>query len=479
MVKLFSLKKRIGVLALICVIANPVAVLADDYNLDNNGNTKKVPYGKNTSIPSSYEGLDYYDCYLPYAKKVKEIGGLCTSGLTDIQNGNTHSAMPEANQNYFVGDYVNYQSDYSQLSSCSGGTIPSGKYPTQYETDTGAAMYVDDNGNKYYSFAIQRFFYEYESAYYSWSTENRGQLVDVILTDGTVIHFVVGDANGHMDTNGYEGDTSAGTDRVCNTLNFPQYRYLFSSIAGNCIELWGRSGSNNSFADKYNLQTSGDGVHIAYYRMYNGKIMDNPERTRDAGKEGAYSLDGEMILTDTSPDEGMVQQHEEGEEFNAEGSAKEKLVSEEELTGMEGLSDYMKDDASPISLPGVDSLSGEERRTLSSIYDNLNVSTTEKVVHYVRVGIVFVGMMMFLYIVILLVSFVFDSVNSLVDFSMLRVVTLGRLSFEDNERKGRHYVQRHVVLTVVALFLIGGILVSGGVYLWVQWIYNGISALLG
>ena len=75
---------------------------------------------------------------------------------------------------------------------------------------------VDKNGNKYYMMAIQEFFYCFpgikeDASFPKWGSQN-GQLVDVILTDGTVIHFVIVDANDSAHTKWW---TKGGNSLEC------------------------------------------------------------------------------------------------------------------------------------------------------------------------------------------------------------------------------------------------------------------------
>lgn len=453
------------VLAILSLLSIPINTHAEKVEYDNNGNTKLNPYGKNTSIPSSYEGLEYYDCYIPYAKKLKEIGGICISGLTDHQTNKEYSAMPEKRREWYVGDFVNYEYPYLDLSYSSGGFLPKGKYIGAYETDTNATIWKDENGNKYYGFAIQRFFYPDDKKYFPWSIENRGQLVDVILTDGTVLHFVVADANSHLDCNGFDGDTSSGTDRVCSTLNYPQYRYLFSSVAGNCIELWAKSADDVSvFAKKYGL--NGAGTHIAYYRMYNGTMMDNPTRTSKAGKEAAYSLSGEVIVTDTQSDQGRVS---ESADESSESSDNKKvalgddavLKDEFELEGMKGFKSSISDSAEKIDLVDVTSLNTAEIDNMTYISNSISSSTKDKIMTAIKVSIVMIGILMLFYIILLIIAVSFDKSNTFFSFSLLGLISLGRLNLMDDEKNGNGFTMKKLIRICVVLFVVSSMLISG------------------
>ena len=121
-------------------------------------------------------------------------------------NGNNYKPMTEANKKKKVGVRTNYQGRYRSGSwhNCSISVEPS----------TGLQVATDPKGNKYYLTAIQEFFYRSSSVgsnnFYGWSSQNRGQLFDVVLTDGTVVHFAVKDTNAVQHTNA-GGDDTEGT----------------------------------------------------------------------------------------------------------------------------------------------------------------------------------------------------------------------------------------------------------------------------
>lgn len=447
-----------------CIILLVVLFIAriDAYaiTIDNDGSAMEVPYGKCEDVPSSYEDLDYYDCYLPYKLTTGEIGGCSLTGLWDL--GNFYEPMTQGDMKLKIGDKVNLQGVYAYC----GGVPRSG-----YDSSAGnACLYTDANGNQVYAMAVQKFFFNREEGnFYGWDMSCRGQLIDVVLTDGTVIHFALGDTNAEAHTNGLVSATSSAASGDATKLNYKQYHNLFSATAGNCIELW--VGTDvNSFMRKYGFKYDGTGNHIAFYRMYNGKLGENHKRKSGVGTEPAFNLDG-VTISDND---------ESSESGDSSGS---RLVSEYEILAMDKFKPKLSDDASKIELPDGSELLSNERVNVDLIKETINTNTKDKVIFYARVSVVFVGMLMLLYIILVVVAYSFDRVNNFIDFNLLQVITLGRFSISDDERQGQGYTLRRVIKLSFVCFIVGMLLVTGGIYAWIQniiyWIFSIINSVRG
>ncbi len=442
--------------------------LAEEYNIGNTGEVRDNPYGLNDTIPSSYEGLEYYDVFLPYQKTVGEIGGYNTSVLHE--GSASYDPMPDYRKASHVGDVINQQRDYPSLAACAAGTIPAGSFPCSYESDTGANILTDADGNKYYGSAIQYFFYWNETKFAKWDLSNRGDLFDIILTDGTVIHFVVGDTNAKVHTNRKPGTTSESAEGNTSTLNYPQYEFMCSSIAGNCIELWGASGSCNKFSQKYGISTSGTGNHIAFYRMYNGNIQKNPKRTSKAGSEAAYALDGRIITTDIG--EGAA-----GENVVQGDNSGGGIVAEKDLEGLDGLLVKMNDNAQSVTLPNGDDLSVGEKVNLTTISGNNAVMLKEKVIQTIRTIVMAVGLILILYVILLWAAYMFDKVNNFFEVKILKLLTFGALDTYKDDLPGEKSIFKRLVMLSIVLFLTGVFIISGSIYVVIQRIFMFIRSL--
>ena len=447
--------KRVIILAITLALGYSSVVHAE--KIDNDGEVMENPYGVCEGIPPSYD-LEYYDCYIPYAMTCEEIGGYTLVSLYD--GGWEYAKMSEEDKKRKVGDKVNYQKDYSSLNG-----VPRSKYE---EETGGSCIYADSHGNEVYGFAIQQFFYRYESAYYGWSSANRGQLVDVVLTDGTVIHFAVGDANASNHTNGFESPTSAAVSGQLAELNYSQYQNIFSAPNANTIELWGRSGECvNAFMSKYGLKLDGSGVHIAFYRMYNGKLSENIEREEGVGTDPSYKVDGVSISSSGSDDQS-----------EGVGSSGRELIGQGDLIGMEGTDDRLSNDAGEIVLPDSSSLSKKEQLSVSSIREDVEGSLPDKIIYNLRVGIVFVGLALWLYMIIFILGVVFDVVVPFGSIRVLPIITLGRIDIAKDLEIDRHLAYKKVIVSCILMFVVGGVLISGGIYSIVQKVITSMIDLV-
>lgn len=433
-------------------------VEAKKVTIDNDGKPMDNPYGKIEDIPPSYEadGLDYYDCYVPYGLTIEDIGGYCTSSYHD--GVYVYGPMSDADKKRYAGDKVNLFNDSQTVAS---GTAVFDRYDS-----TGSIFKSKSDGFEVYAMAVQKFFFpdsiigETDNGghkWQQWDSTNRGTLIDVVLNDGTVIHFTLGDCNAEPHTNGWDSATSGSyTEVQSSELHYDQYRYLFSNVSSNCIELYGKRGSSDeisspdAFMSKYGLKMDGSGKHIAYYRVYNKKIGDaGVKRTSKAGKEASYSL-GDVSITGRSDDEDNTVALNDAKESDLKGMPKESKLL---------------DDASIPSLPDSSSLSGDEKETVGLLKENLEEdSLSVQLIRYLRIAVVFLGLVMLLGIVLLNVAYLFDSANIFFDFSLLGALTLGYLYMS---RSDGNVTQRRMVKISITLLVVGTLLVSGGVYAWV------------
>ncbi len=469
-----SLRKKIYSAIVICIclcLCLSYSVSAVTITIDNNGNPRDNPYGKATGVPPSFAGVEYFDCYLPYAKTIEGIGGYSIA-VTNDQNG--MGIMPDYIKPYHVGDRANYEKDIADVYDC--GPIAG------YDSKTGVSVVKDSNGTVYYISAIQKFFYNSnENGYYGWSTANRGQIFDVILTNGVTIHFIVGDANGESHTNGWYGGYVSEGDWTCNKINYKQYTALFSSIAGNCLELWGKSKDVvNNFMRTYGLKLDGTGVHIAYYRMYKAKYIENPKRASGVPSGVAYSPDGKVEIVDSTVDSGPNGDSTgENAKNGTNDIAMDKVPPESALVGMKGLDLTLSENQKSLTLPSDKHLSASDLSSRDTVKAQIEYNWQQKITDMVRIIIVFIGLCLLLYMVVLLVAYAFDRSNIMINICLLRVVSFGIINPDEDEETGKLHISTKRLLQMVALlFIVGSMLVSGVVLGWVEDLVVWLSGLM-
>ena len=436
--------------------------------IDNNGDIKQVPYG-DSKLASSLSGASYVDCYVPYKKTCKEIGGFATSASAtgNMVTTGGGSAMPESVQNSPVATTVMEEASYTYAASHGWAT---NKYanPTGLEvlmeSDSKLNVIVDTNGNKYYMTAVQPFFFNHGKAGTDGFPANCsggfGEIIDVILTDGTCIHFVCFDINAAQHTNGIDTSGAGKFDYVYNNskLAYPQYNNLFSTQNGNTLELWGDTSRvgviSGAFKKKYNLGSGQGQNRIAYYRMYNKYIKESPKRNSGVGKDVSFSYGNVTIAN--SDEEGS----------NSSGSTGAEFVKEKDLIGMPEQSKLLTDQVK-IELASRDKLDLGEQYSVSKVGDSLYGSSQVTLLNKARVTVVFVGLLLVFYSVLLFAGYMFDRTNRFFDFSMVGLFTLGSVIYSDDENVShmRGYVSTgKLFFLIIVVLCVGMLLVFGGVF---------------
>lgn len=448
------------ILLLVVLILSP-SIRVDAVTFDNDGNARENPYG-DSKIEKSYSDLDYYDCYVPYNLSPEKIGGYSTGVLAytyETYNYSMKSHYPDRIANKFSYLVNGYQPMGSPYRGCN------------IESENGMQVLVDKNGNKYYMMAIQEFFYCFpgikeDASFPKWGSQN-GQLVDVILTDGTVIHFVIVDANDSAHTNGGPKEESLwNVQYEFSKLKINQYKHLFHAAYGNMIELagvsWGAGVSE--FMEKYNMSL--DGNQVAYYRMYNGYIDDLPKRNNGIGKETSFNLGNVSISGGTS-----------GNDSDNTGTS--EIVSEWELTGMKGLDKKLKDNQSEVILPTNSDLSIKEQYSVALSGENIALEKYSSYIDIVRVIVVFIGLCLVLLGVFLIVALIFDKANNFIEISLVNIVTFGLLKYSDekNTKRDSGYASATKIIIIVSVVMtIGLLLISGSVLPFtmraIEWVVN-------
>lgn len=453
--------KKLLMIALLAVgmCTASVSVYADKVTLDNDGKEKSNPYG-DCGLEKSFDA-DYYDCYVPYNLTCGEIGGYSTGASNSISS--SYTAMSEETQKKKVTYFTNYEGDmnFSYFGDAKKG----------YDEETGMTTYTDKNGTVFYATAIQHFFYNNSTVgtngFPGWSMENRGQLVDVILSDGTCIHFVVGDANAIQHTNA-GGDDSQGHFDVTFSfadLKLKQYPHLFAAHAGNTLEVWGKSGCAPAFSKKYNIGNGDDNARVAYYRLYNAFIKDSPKRMEGVPEDVSFSY-GDVEIQGGSND---------GENTDSMGNT--ILPTEFELVGMSKFENEIADNAQAVELARRDDLSIVEQYSVATVGEDLAIQNRALSIDNARVAVVFVGMCLIFYGVLLGLCTLFDKANAFIDISLVKVVSFGLLTYSEEEHtKGKkgYANSGRIIFVIATVEIVGCLLVSGGVLPFMMDIINSV-----
>lgn len=461
LLRVLSFSLSINVLLSQCFTMTVVAASREDgnsssssstsasFSVDNDGKFREAGkvYG-DSGIAPSFKDCDYYDCYVPYAQTCEEVGGFATS-------------MSSSSKNSFVGDFINYENDMFHFSTGDYWTLWNEGGTEGYEADTGLATLTDANGTVYYVSAFPHWLWNYSESFYRWGFQGKGdpavgggEIVDIILTDGTCIHFIFGDAKADEHTNG-----GAGTSHSSDTYSFDNtnlgshshYSNMYQAMGGEIVEIWGKSGSHSKFWNKYNFNyTTGEGNHIAYIRMYNKKISDNPQPASSECKNVSYkATNGTKKGTSSNSGEGAGISGE----FIEEGYFVPLSLLQENT----------------IALPTEESLSVLDKDTLMGWRQDIENRNANKVISYERAIVMLLGILLCVYGIFLYVAFHFDSVNNILDISLLSILTFGRLYVSpDGEMStwgksaGRQSVTHTNIMKIVFVTELVGVLIASG-----------------
>ena len=137
------------------------------------------------------------------------------------------------------------------------------------------------------------------------------------------------------------------------------------------------------------------------------------------------------------------------------------LVSEDDLTGMPDRNNYKAENGTGTPDKKLEGMEGyslaqlEDSKTLQEEMDNHKL---------MRSAIMLLGIIILIYGVALGMAWMFDKANTVFDFSMLSVLTMGKLNLVQDKfdkSKQRVTVKRLIVIMVIC-FVTGGLVLSGG-----------------
>ena len=120
-----------------------------------------------------------------------------------------------------------------------------------------------------------------------------------------------------------------------------------------------------------------------------------------------------------------------------------------------------------IVLLGRDSLSLTEAEAVAIMGSNISLLKEAELLDIVRTSIVFTGLIVLLYGFLLMLAIIFDKANTFIDFSLVNILTFGKLHYDPFEEKtamlpkGYISTKKLVIMSAITL-LVGILLVSSG-----------------
>lgn len=441
----------------------------------NNGEVlADEPYG-DSGLPSSYEDCKYYDVWIPYNKTVEDVGGIADDVKT-IESTYDYTAYTYKYNENRMGAFV--QTEYANDVVNSYGL----SWSTDSET---GLLYTTVNGAKIYHCALGKGLFCYspvtDGEFFDWAGAT-GILFDIILTDGTVIHFVLGDGIGQIHSNQvgkYDGWTDsianfqAGNsqdDTIYHTTDMPNemYSYWFQCASTHMFEV---CGSSSKFMSHYNIGSEDSQNQIMYVRIYNLSIGTQEGRDKVkpvSGKEEDYKVTVSRESNVTAVQADGSDNSDIGAVFVAGQYSEMELSAYAKLTEM-NIQEIYLDDAQ------VQNLNGGELSAVTNWKNNVDAIKEETAVQKIfRVGTQLVGILFSVWMLLLYLGFWFDRLNNFFEFSVVEILSFGRLRVSDTEEECTfkatelsktdvRTVNHRAILTICLIGLAFGVLIITGI----------------
>lgn len=434
-----------------------VAVSLPDGTVINN-NTKCE------SVPSSYTGVDYYDVLIPYTMKISEIGGHSIGGRDGSRYVN--KKMTNTLLDNKVGNHISRETDISSQRKTIGDGV------VNISKDSGLNIATDEWGNKYYMLALGQYCYPGGTGQLSFTSSNRGQLVDVVFTNGKVVHFILTDAKASVHTNGGEGSSHNADESDDNKrrgwidwykfadLEKPEGQNMFQALNSEVLEIFASSSGVSKFQQITGMSDTSD-VHIAFIRMYSQKYTTAGNlRDTNIGTDPYYDLGNVTFARGETSSTSMG-----SSSLSLTGGS---LVDEWSLVGMPARNDMTVDQAR-IILMGRDGLTLNENELIAALGNNMVLMEQTRLLDVIRTVIIFAGLICLLYGLLIFAAMVFDKANTFIDFSMISLLTFGKMRYDPFDEtlgklpKGYVSTKKLAMMGVIVL-IVGMTLVSGGTF---------------
>lgn len=409
-------------------------VSAESYEIRNDGKEKKKSeIYKDSGLPSSFEGAEYYDVAMPYELSAYDIGGCCIDANPKSEYVYDTKKLKSIKMSGSAAiEYYSFETGRSS----SSGLLSSKQWDAiskdvKVDKDTGLIV-TKVNGVTFFLNVLQKFECNNSTAK-KWDAWNKnGYLCDAILTDGTVIHFIKIDSNAEVHTNGgADGKGDNGQKHPDFGANpedkwwkwdktkLPQYSNIYGVSGCNTWEVWSPSDSFSKFKKYFNIGSEDGQNRLAYYRIYNIDVTqkDKIKPVSDEVKKLSYKL-GDVKLADgssTSKDKNAVNIKQTGKyqeshfvEVPMLLETKMALLKEEELSAREikGVDDWRK---------------------------NVEFEEGNKPIKYIRVFVMFFGIIFLVWVLLLYLSYWFDRINTFFDIALLPMLTGNRLRVAPEE----------------------------------------------
>lgn len=155
-----------------------------------------------------------------------------------------------------------------------------------------------------------------------------------------------------------------------------------------------------------------------------------------------------------------------------------RIKNEWELKGMPKKSS-LTDDYNKVTTATRSDLTTKEAVNIVDIGNNIQQSKQIDMLSTARTALVFFGLVLMIYAILLSLALLFDNINSFIDISLISVLTLGILHYSKDEyiaEEGVKYIgTKRMIVLISVIFIFAGALISGGI---LPTVYKGIYSII-
>lgn len=295
-------------------------------------------------------------------------------------------------------------------------------------------------------------------------------------------------------------DSSLETENIVNQFKYVESNSLESDFNSYCKNL-----SLEDYKVCTDIITGMEGFMVAFERCVGGKYTcqkvtpnySSQKKYQDGDKRNQYSSSIYEALVGTAPADGGTS-GDGTTSTNSDSTDKENIKQQLLATGYyteEQLSSYIKLNETNIAEQYLtkatrDNLSQSDLENLASWEDNVNNSKNEYgFIAWMRIIVMWVGIIFTIYIFLLYLAYWFDKLNSIIDLDVLSIMTFGRLhvaiddkeaNFSLGKKQDRMTVNHKDMLFICITGLIfGTLLITGAFYKIVANFVNMILRWIG
>ena len=470
------------------------------YTTSNDGTVKdKDHLFGDSGAPARYtmDGAKYYDVAVPYNTSIKHIGGYATSATTKNKNyhyiGSTNDWANKQN-----GLFNRYNDGPGGLSSISSKYTKFG-----YDANVGGLSYIMADGVKFYCAGIGQGLYA-NSAWGLKVNKNgepnwnpisdllnggtpcqSGLFFDLLLKDGTQIHFVACDFIGAVHSIGGADSKQDGITYTHSKLNCKQYLTMWHCDSPWHMVEYSSDGSGSPEKIREKLGISKDNP-VMYLRVWDASLYrDSGHITVASGmKEGTSKGSALSDAADGSnPDKKEVSdKYMKGYYDESELSAWTKIINESYIG-------YKSVTRNELNQSELSSLSRWETNVK---YDDLE---NHGVFHIFRWLFMVTAILMMIWSVLLYCAYWMDKVNPFcLPFSFVSILTLGRLEtapteeecnfttrglFKEKDTKSKFINHKYMLFVCLSLIFFSVLILTGTLYKIILTVIGFVAGIFG